>query len=122
MKNAPNSTFFDIFSLDVEGAELAVAESIDFDRVGFGVVLVEAVQADENNAEKNRRVVQMFEENGYVYLHRHVRSDWFINRHFYAIYQSLLVDPGSEHKAIGNVNDLYGLPLLKEFLDKGGRL
>lgn len=45
--------YFDFFSLDVEGAEYKVLKSIDFDQVGFGIVLVEA---DEHNELKNIKI------------------------------------------------------------------
>jgi hypothetical protein len=52
--------YFDFFSLDVEGAEYKVLKSIDFDQVGFGVVLVEA---DEHNQLKNMAVRTLLESN-----------------------------------------------------------
>eukprot|EP00985_Skeletonema_marinoi_P002680 scaffold1107_cov113-Skeletonema_marinoi.AAC.2 len=42
--------YFDFFSLDVEGAELSVLRSINFDLVGFGVIVMEV---DGHNATKN---------------------------------------------------------------------
>merc|ERR1712029_1225618 len=53
LEYARNVTYFDFFSLDVEGAEMSVLQSVDFDRVGFGVVFVEA---DHHNERKNLAV------------------------------------------------------------------
>jgi len=79
--------FFDFFSLDVEGAEHKVISSIDFDQVGFGIVLVEA---DEHNELKNMAVRTLFESNGYIFLREHSRSYWFVNRDFASIYEDLV--------------------------------
>ena len=59
------SSVFDFFSLDVEGAEMSVLESIDFDRTAFGVVLIEA---DEHNEMKNLAMRQFLELRGYTFL------------------------------------------------------
>jgi FkbM family methyltransferase len=52
----------DLFSLDVEGAEASVLETIDFSRFAASVFVVENLQGDETNGQV-RRI--MF-ENGYV--------------------------------------------------------
>ena len=53
--------FADFLSLDVEGAELQVLESLDFRRSAFGIVLVEA---DTGNGSKNEGVRRVLVENG----------------------------------------------------------
>lgn len=78
--------FFDFFSLDVEGAEYKVLKSIDFDQVGFGIVLVEA---DEHNQLKNMAVRTLLESNGYTFLREFHRSYWFVNKDFASIYEEL---------------------------------
>jgi hypothetical protein len=55
--------YFDFFTLDVEGAEYAVLQSINFDLVGFGVIVVEA---DTHNKRKNMAVRTFLESNGYI--------------------------------------------------------
>uniref|UniRef100_A0A7S2PPM3 Methyltransferase FkbM domain-containing protein n=1 Tax=Skeletonema marinoi TaxID=267567 RepID=A0A7S2PPM3_9STRA len=84
--------YFDFFSLDVEGAELSVLRSINFDLVGFGVILMEA---DEHNPTKNMAARELLESNGYMYLEKKGRSFWFVNQDFGAIYKDL-IHPGSE--------------------------
>ena len=79
--------YFDFFSLDVEGAELSVLRSINFDRVAFGVILVEA---DEHNPSKNLDVRNLLESHGYSYLEDKFRSSWFVNKDFGAIYEGLI--------------------------------
>lgn len=80
------ANYFDFFSLDVEGAELEVVKSIDYDKVGFGIILVEA---DEHNEVKNEAVISYLESKGYTYFSRHARSDWFYNDEFLNIYKDL---------------------------------
>ena len=84
--------YFDFFSLDVEGAELSVLRSINFDLVGFGVILMEA---DRHNPTKNMAARELLESNGYMYLEKKGRSFLFVNQDFGAIYKDL-IHPGSE--------------------------
>merc|ERR1712007_144479 len=79
--------YFDFLSLDVEGAELSVLRSINFDRVAFGIVLVEA---DEHNPSKNLDVRNLLESHGYSYLEDKFRSSWFVNKDFKVIYEGLI--------------------------------
>ena len=79
--------YFDFFSLDVEGAELSVLRSINFDRVAFGVILVEA---DEHNPSKNLDVRNLLESHGYNYLEDKFRSSWFVNKDFSVLYEGLI--------------------------------
>ena len=83
-----NIQFFDFFSLDVEGAEFEVLQSIDFDTVGFGVVLVEADHY--NNHRKNLAVRTFMIDKGYSFLMEEKRSYWFVNNDFGNIYKHLL--------------------------------
>ena len=77
--------YADIFSLDVEGAELDVLESIDFNHAAFGMILIEA---DTSNISKNVEVREFLVDKGYTYLYWFQRSDWFIHERFRDIYQS----------------------------------
>lgn len=77
---------FDFYSLDVEGAELQVLESVDFTKVSFGVLNIEA-QAE--NEAKNKRIIQLLEKEGY---RQHVLSSfemWYIHPQFDDIYAHL---------------------------------
>lgn len=76
------------FVLDVEGAELAVLKAIDFSRLSFDVLCVEA---DGMSPEKDAAVVDLLVSKGYAY-HGHVRkpgrparirrNDWFVREGF----------------------------------------
>eukprot|EP00571_Detonula_confervacea_P003828 CAMPEP_0172322050 /NCGR_PEP_ID=MMETSP1058-20130122/44885_1 /TAXON_ID=83371 /ORGANISM="Detonula confervacea, Strain CCMP 353" /LENGTH=300 /DNA_ID=CAMNT_0013037689 /DNA_START=86 /DNA_END=985 /DNA_ORIENTATION=+ len=74
IKHAPTTTYFDFFSLDVEGAELSVLESIDFDRVQFGIIFLEA---DNHNGIKNLAIRQFLEKKaGYSFLYHEKPNYW----------------------------------------------
>ena len=78
-----------IFTLDVEGAEYSVLQSINFDLVGFGIILVEA-DDDENNPMKNMAARNLLESNGYLFLRDKDRSSWFVNKDFGTIYKEMI--------------------------------
>ena len=85
-ENHVETNYFDFFSLDVEGAEFEVLKSIDFDKLGFGIIFVEA---DEHDPAKNEKVRLILKSNGYTYFSNHQRSDWFFNDQFLNIYKEL---------------------------------
>jgi FkbM family methyltransferase len=82
----PGPYHFDFFSLDVEGAELEVLESLDFAEYSFGVIFVEA---DEHNTMKNLAVLALLEEKGYIFLQDKDRSYWFLNKKWHEIYSNI---------------------------------
>lgn len=79
-----HSFYADFFSLDVEGGELSVLESIDFSKAAFGIVIVEA---DEHSPFKNLRVRTLLASKGYDFMNHIANSDWFVNRQFSSFYQ-----------------------------------
>eukprot|EP00955_Chlamydomonas_euryale_P109934 365968-Chlamydomonas_euryale.AAC.8 len=68
---------YNFWSLDVEGGELEVVKSVDFDRFTFDVI---AVEADQHNPEKNQAVRELLGKHGYEYVKFALRSDWFQRR------------------------------------------
>lgn len=88
LQHAPGHTFFDFFSLDVEGAEFEVVKSIDWDRISFGIMVVEA---DAHNEVKNRAVQELIESKGYKLLdmENSWQNQWYMNPHFSEIYWHL---------------------------------
>jgi len=77
---------FDIFSLDVEGAEFEALQSIDFNLVTFGIILVEA---DNHNAAKNKNANELLTKNGYKFVQNLQASEWFVNENFTSIYEGI---------------------------------
>ena len=86
-KHAPTHSFFDIFSLDVEGDELEVLQSLDFEKVGFGMIVVEN---DGHDARKDKAVTTLLEAKGYRYLQRLGNNDIMVNKEFDSIYKNLM--------------------------------
>jgi hypothetical protein len=79
--------YFDIFSLDVEGAEISVLSTLDFSKVAYGAVVIEASDCDE---VRNIAIQSILTSNGYQYLYEQKRSLWFVHKHFYEIYKNIL--------------------------------
>jgi FkbM family methyltransferase len=79
--------YFDFFSLDVEGAEFEVLQTLDYERVGFGVICCEA---DEHDELKNLALRAFLSKKGYIFLENRGRSWWFVNGQFDRIYSTLL--------------------------------
>ncbi len=69
----------DLFSLDVEGAELEVMHTFPFDRVGLSAMFAEADGWDE---PKERALISLMQQQGFVYDGRHNTSDWFYHPAF----------------------------------------
>lgn len=65
----------DFFSLDVEGAELQVLESIDFNCVTFDVITIEDLGGDE---EKVGKIKVLLESKGYIFHAKVERNNWFV--------------------------------------------
>lgn len=84
----PEIHFFDFLSLDVEGAELEALQSIDYELVSFGVILVEA---DRHNRRKNFSMLTFLERHGYRFLEEWERSYWFVHKDFDRIYQHTII-------------------------------
>ena len=77
----------DFLSLDVEGAEFEVLKTIDFGKVGFGVIFYEA---DEHNPVKNQAMISFLEERGYPFRQHALRSNFHVNVEWHNIYGSFL--------------------------------
>jgi hypothetical protein len=57
MKNYTNINHIDFLSLDVEGHEVPILETIDFQKYTFGILAIE-----KNNPEK---IIDIMQKNGY---------------------------------------------------------
>lgn len=73
-------THFDFFSLDVEGAELGVLQSIALDCISFSVI---AVESDvEKDASQKQEIHDLLTGKGYKFVRHLLRNDWFIHHRF----------------------------------------
>jgi len=86
-KHAAGVTFFDFWSLDIEGVELLALQSIDLNKVGFGIVVVECEGKD---SVKDKSVRDLLERHGYVCLRNTRRNVHFKNGNFDKIYENLV--------------------------------
>jgi hypothetical protein len=69
------------FLLDVEGAELAILESIDFRHVTFDVITVET-ERQFRPTENYEKVVSLMLLNGYRKSWDQGRNTWFVNLNY----------------------------------------
>jgi FkbM family methyltransferase len=85
-KHAPGVSFFDVLSLDVEGAELSVLKSIDFSKTSFGMLVVEV------RASYAPDVRALLVQQGYIPYDGHDQDKlnaWFIHQNFSDIYADI---------------------------------
>lgn len=66
-------THINLFSLDVEGGELQVLQSINFDRIKFDVMIVEG---------RNEEVLKLLQSKGYVLVEDISLNRWFVREGF----------------------------------------
>lgn len=95
-------TYIDFFSIDVEGAELDVIQSIDFERIYIHVMIVEA---DNHNITKNNAVREIMQSQGFLIDTTSVkRSDLFINRNSYKHDPKNILKPCHNYRLFSNTN------------------
>jgi len=80
-------TFFDFFSLDVEGGELEVLQSIDFKEFLFGIIVVET---DHHSPRRNAVVKAFLHSQGYIMWEKMKTNSWFMNKAFWYQYSHLI--------------------------------
>ena len=71
-----NTTVIDLWSLDVEGAELQVLQSIDFRRVAVHVIIIERNHHD-------REIEQVLVKAGFMYLREQRGNRLWVNDSWY---------------------------------------
>ena len=81
----PQKQVIDFLSIDVEGAEFEVVQTIDFSRHVFGVIFYEA---DEYNPVKNEVMKTFLESKGYTFRSSANRSNFHINNRWHEIYNN----------------------------------
>lgn len=78
-------TFFDFLSLDVEGGEYQILQTMG--DIEFGVILVES---DGGNPRKDYAVRSFLEDKGYLFDGKHSNSQWFVNKKWHEIYRDVI--------------------------------
>lgn len=87
-----SNTFFDFWTLDIEGAEFTALQTVDFEKVAFGMIVVEA---SNQNMMKDMAVRTLLESKGYRHLQiegmkGNYDSDVFVNKNWHDIYKHLV--------------------------------
>lgn len=77
----------DFLSLDVEGAEFEVIQTVDFNKHQFGLIFYEA---DKTNPSKDEAVKTFLEKNGYPFKFHNLRSNFHINKFWDKIYKNVI--------------------------------
>jgi len=72
-------THIDFLSLAVEGAELEVLESIDWDAFSISAMVVEELEED---AQKNEKVVDLLKSTNMTFLFRMAHDAYYVNPNF----------------------------------------
>lgn len=81
--------FFDFAVLDLEGAEFTALLGIDYNRISFGVIIVER----NNDANINKKVSELLGAHGYILFNVErecsLQNLWFTHENFREIYSKL---------------------------------
>ena len=94
--------YIDFFSLDVEGGELDVLQTIDWGNVSIYLICIEL---DKHNPAKNEQCRQILRANGFVFKVKMVINEFWLNPKYSRA--RILFDPSGKKKFTGNVDD-YG--------------
>ena len=94
--------YIDLFSLDVEGGELNVLKTIDWDNISIYLICIEL---DNHNEEKNKECRQMLTDNGFIFKVKMCINEFWLNPKYFR--RDLLFDSSKNEKFTGNVDD-YG--------------
>lgn len=77
--NKVKAPYIDYFSLDVEGGELGVLESIDWKNIS---IYLFSIELDGHNEEKDEKVRDILRNNGFIYKHRVHSDEYWINPNY----------------------------------------
>ncbi|KAL3908158.1 MAG: hypothetical protein SGILL_008589, partial [Bacillariaceae sp.] len=80
--------FFDFYSLDVEGAEFSVLQSIDWTRTAFGVLFLESVYKNQSE-DRTNTITKFLNEKGYKFLGEQNGSLWYQHKDYEKIYDAV---------------------------------
>lgn len=79
--------YFDFASIDIEGSEISALYGIDYDRISFGLILLEK----NGNDDTNRQVHELLSSKGYDEVTQPCGGQnlMYVNRSFHRIYAKL---------------------------------
>tara|TARA_Y100000385_G_scaffold290251_1_gene362643 strand:- start:56 stop:835 length:780 start_codon:yes stop_codon:yes gene_type:complete len=94
--------YIDFFSLDVEGGELDVLNTIDWNNITIYLICIEL---DRHNEEKNKKCREILSNCGFIFKLKMCLNEFWINPNYFR--KNLLFDSLKNEKFTGNMND-YG--------------
>jgi len=110
-------SYIDFFSLDVEGGELDVLKTIDWNKISIYLICIEL---DNHNKEKDEKCRQILRDNGFVCKSKMCINEFWVNPTYYR--KNILFDPAKNDKFTGNMNDygqhIYLEPHCKPIIEK----
>lgn len=77
--NNHNINYIDLFSLDVEGGELDVLHTIDFDKVEIYIFCIEM---DSYNEEKNEKCREILRKNKFTFKNKLFINEFWVNENY----------------------------------------
>jgi len=109
--------YIDLFSLDVEGSELDVLNTIDWSKVSIYLICIEL---DDHNVEKDEQCRKLLRENGFIFKTKSCINEFWMNPNYERI--DKLFDDNKKGSFSGNMND-YGIhrclePHCKSIIEK----
>lgn len=108
--------YIDFFSLDVEGGELDVLKTIDWNNITIYLICIEL---DGHNEEKDEKCRQILIDNGFILKIRMINEFW-INPNYFR--KNILFDSSKYKKFTGNMDHygkyIYLEPYLKSKIEK----
>tara|TARA_Y100000741_G_C18258443_1_gene559782 strand:- start:3039 stop:3821 length:783 start_codon:yes stop_codon:yes gene_type:complete len=97
-----NINYIDFFSLDVEGGELDVLNTINWDNISIFLICIEL---DNHNQEKNEKCRQILLDNGFIFKVKMCINEFWINPNYFR--KDILFNSPKTDKFTGDMND-YG--------------
>lgn len=100
--NEKNISYIDFFSLDVEGGELDVLKTINWQNINIYLICIEL---DNHNPEKNKKCRQILLDNGFVFKVKMTINEFWINPNYFR--KDILFDSSKKEIFSGDMNH-YG--------------
>lgn len=100
--NENNIHHVDLLSIDVEGGEQNVLETIDFDKVEIYIICIEL---DEKNSEKDNACRDILTRNGFTKQHRLCINEFWVNESYSKKDRLYSHDKYFEFKGINNTKE-----------------
>ena len=95
-----NLSYIDLLSIDVEGAELMVLETMDWSIPVFVIV----IELDGSNPEKDEKCRHLLQKQGFVFYHRMCINEFWVHPNYFR--KNFLWDPLVENYVFKNSKDL----------------